>query len=109
VTPMHVKALIEQGLKVIVQPSTRRVFTDDEYRSVGAIVAEDLSECRAVVAVKEVPIDLLLPSKTYVFFSHTIKAQPYNMPLLDSLLERQVRLVHHHHRQARRAALGCFW
>jgi len=93
VTPMHVKALIEQGLKVIVQPSTRRVFTDDEYRSVGAIVAEDLSECRAVVAVKEVPIDLLLPSKTYVFFSHTIKAQPYNMPLLDSLLERQVRLV----------------
>lgn len=30
---------------------------------------------------------------TYAFFSHTIKAQPYNMPLLDALLQKRIRLV----------------
>ena len=28
-----------------------------------------------------------------MFFSHTIKAQPYNMPLLDTCLKKQIRLV----------------
>lgn len=39
------------------------------------------------------PIDNLLPDKTYFFFSHTIKAQPYNMPLLDKMLELNLRMV----------------
>ena len=38
--------------------------------------------------VKQPPIDNLIPDKTYMFFSHTIKAQPENMPLLDALLEK---------------------
>jgi alpha-aminoadipic semialdehyde synthase len=37
-----------------------------------------------------VPIDLLLPNKSYAFFSHTIKAQEANMPLLDALLEKVI-------------------
>lgn len=28
-----------------------------------------------------------------MFFSHTIKAQPYNMPLLDKILEKKINLV----------------
>lgn len=55
---------------------------------VGAIVQEDLSEASTIVAVKEVPINLLLPNKTYMFFSHTIKAQPYNMLMLDAILAK---------------------
>ncbi len=31
--------------------------------------------------------------RTYMFFSHTIKAQPYNMPLLDAMLARRVSMV----------------
>ena len=31
--------------------------------------------------------------RTYVFFSHTIKAQPYNMGLLDSILAKNIRLI----------------
>jgi hypothetical protein len=35
----------------------------------------------------------LIANKTYFFFSHTIKAQDYNMPLLDKMLEQKVRVV----------------
>lgn len=93
IAPRHVRELVKQGIRVQVQPCTRRVFTDLEYREVGAEVREDLSECSAIVAVKEVPPDLLLPGRTWCFFSHTIKAQPAGMPLLDAVLEKKVRLV----------------
>ena len=43
--------------------------------------------------VKQCPIDRLIPDKTYVFFSHTIKAQEENMPLLDAILDKRIRLV----------------
>ena len=46
-----------------------------------------------IFGVKEVPIENLLANKTYFFFSHTIKAQDYNMPLLDKLLELNIRMV----------------
>lgn len=39
------------------------------------------------------PIDSLIPGKTYCFFSHTIKAQESNMPLLDAILEKNIRLI----------------
>ena len=59
----------------------------------GAIISEDLSECDVIFGVKEVPIENIIPNKTYFFFSHTIKAQEYNMPLLDAMLEKKIRLV----------------
>lgn len=34
------------------------------------------------------PVDSLIPGKTYCMFSHTIKAQESNMPLLDAILEK---------------------
>lgn len=59
-----------------------------EYSAVGAVIEEDLSEAELIIGVKSVPIDLLLPDKTYAFFSHTIKAQKDNMPLLDAIIEK---------------------
>eukprot|EP00405_Crypthecodinium_cohnii_P014854 CAMPEP_0206444564 /NCGR_PEP_ID=MMETSP0324_2-20121206/14986_1 /ASSEMBLY_ACC=CAM_ASM_000836 /TAXON_ID=2866 /ORGANISM="Crypthecodinium cohnii, Strain Seligo" /LENGTH=1054 /DNA_ID=CAMNT_0053912609 /DNA_START=222 /DNA_END=3386 /DNA_ORIENTATION=+ len=91
--PRHVQELVKKGIKVIVQPSTRRVFTDNEYKQAGAILQEDLTECATIAAVKEVPIELLLPGRTWLFFSHTIKAQACGMPLLDAVLQKKVRLV----------------
>lgn len=46
-----------------------------------------------IFGVKQVPVDQLIPSKTYCFFSHTIKAQETNMPLLDGILEKNIRLL----------------
>jgi len=93
-TPMHVKQLVDQhGLKVLVQPSNKRVFADSEFEKAGAVLTEDLNDASVIFGVKQVPINDLLPERTYVFFSHTIKAQPENMQLLDALLEKNIRLI----------------
>ena len=52
-----------------------------------------MSTASVIYGVKEVPIPNLLPNKTYFFFSHTIKAQDYNMGLLDKLRENNIRMV----------------
>lgn len=57
----------------------------------GAIIQEDISEASVIFGVKQVPIDALIPSKTYCFFSHTIKAQELNMSLLDAILEKVLK------------------
>ncbi len=80
-------------LRFVVQPSSQRVFSDDEYREAGALVADNLGDCPIVLAVKEIPPDLLQHGKTYVFFSHTIKGQRHNMPLLRRLIELECQLI----------------
>lgn len=61
--------------------------------SSGAIIQEDISEASVIFGVKQVPVDSLIPGKTYCFFSHTIKAQEANMPLLDAVLEKVIIIV----------------
>jgi len=78
---------------VLVQPSNIRIFNNKEFEEVGAVISEDLSSCDLIVGVKEVAKELLIPNKTYIFFSHVIKAQPYNMPLLDTILDKKIRLL----------------
>lgn len=91
--PSQVKSLVDKGVKVLVQPSNRRAYPMQDYENSGAILQEDLSEASLIVGVKQVPIPRLLPNKTYCFFSHTIKAQKENIPMLDSILEKNIRLV----------------
>ncbi len=87
-TPRHVRELLARGgLSFTIQPSTIRAFKDDEYAAAGARLAEDLGACDLIVAVKEIPADLLMPDKSYLFFSHTIKGQQHNMPMLRRLLQ----------------------
>jgi len=83
----------EHGLRFVVQFSPIRAYFDAEYESAGAELSEDLAPAGIVLAVKEIPIDLLRARTTYVFFAHVIKGQPHNMPLLASLLERDCSLV----------------
>jgi saccharopine dehydrogenase (NAD+, L-lysine-forming) len=45
------------------------------------------------MAVKEIPTPLLRPDGTYVYFSHTIKGQPYNMDMLRRLMELRCNLI----------------
>jgi len=76
-----------------IQPSAIRVFTDEEYRQAGIRVDENLDEADIVIAVKEIPIDLIRDKKVYLFFSHTIKGQAKNMPLLQRLLDSGSTLI----------------
>lgn len=81
------------GIKTVIQPSEIRVFTDEEFENAGAEINEDLTSADAIFAVKEIPVHLLKKGQTYLFFSHTIKGQPYNMGLLKKLMELECNLI----------------
>ena len=91
-TPKEVRALTPE-VRVLVQPSPSRCYNDEEFGEAGAEIQEDMSPCDVSFGVKEVPIANLIAGKTYFFFSHTIKAQEYNMGLLDAMLEKKIRMV----------------
>jgi len=91
--PANVHRLVRLGVKVIVQPSNRRAYPVQAYQTAGALLQEDISSASVIFGVKQVPEDQLIPNKTYCFFSHTIKAQESNMPLLDAILEKNIRLL----------------
>jgi len=91
--PQHVRKLVKKGVKVLVQPSNRRAYPMAAYANVGARIQEDISEASCIFGVKQIPVDNLISNKTYCFFSHTIKAQPDNMDLLDAMLEKNIRCV----------------
>lgn len=81
------------GVKVICQSSTLRCFPDQEYQQASIPVVESVEEADIMMGVKEVPIDKLIPNKTYLFFSHTIKKQAYNRDLLRAILAKNIRLI----------------
>lgn len=86
-TPLHVKHLLDSGLDVAVETATHRAYPDADYRAVGARVGDGFDDARVVLGIKEVALDRLQADKTYVFFSHTTKAQSHNMPLLRRMLD----------------------
>jgi len=94
ITPEDARDLqASHGLEVLVQTSDLRVFEDSEYLEGGVTVQEDLSSASAIFAVKEIPLKVLESGKTYVFFAHVIKGQPYNMPMLKRMMELGCNLV----------------
>lgn len=80
---------------IIVEPSPIRVFKDEEYANKGFEVASKMEECDVLLGVKEVPMEDLIPNKKYFFFSHTIKKQPYNRDLLQTILDKNIELYDH--------------
>lgn len=94
IIPEHVKTLKEkESLSFIIQSSPIRVFTDSEYEKAGARVNPDLSDANVIFAIKEIPESILESNKTYMFFSHTIKGQTQNMPMLDRILKLNSTLI----------------
>lgn len=91
--PMQCKALREKGIDLIVQPSPNRCFKDEEYEKLGVPLSDNMEDRDVLMGVKEVPIDQLLNDKTYFFFSHTIKEQPYNRKLLQAITQKNINLI----------------
>ncbi len=94
-TPLQCKQLEQKmkGVKVVVQPSKERCFTDSEYKQTEILLQQDISDCDVLLGVKEVKPEYLIPDKTYLFFSHTIKKQPHNRELLKAILKNRIRLI----------------
>jgi alanine dehydrogenase len=80
-------------VRIVAESSASRCFSDKEYSSAGVDIQSDLSDCDILLGIKEVPVQLLMPGKTYLFFSHTKKKQPYNQQLLRAILDKNIRLV----------------
>ncbi|MFT4535968.1 MAG: saccharopine dehydrogenase (NAD+, L-lysine-forming) [Saprospiraceae bacterium] len=91
--PQQAKYMSDMGVDIVVQPSAIRCFSDKDYKDLGIRLQEDLSDRDVILGVKEVPIEDLLSGKTYFFFSHTIKEQAYNQPLLKHIVDNQIKLI----------------
>ncbi|MEI7500681.1 MAG: bifunctional lysine ketoglutarate reductase /saccharopine dehydrogenase family protein [Bacteroidota bacterium] len=93
-TPKHVSRLVKQKkLDIVVQTSSKRVFSDAEYIQAGAIIAKDLKKCSVIFGVKEIPESFFEAEKTYVFFAHVVKGQPHNMAMLRRMMELKCNLI----------------
>ncbi len=82
-----------ESVNIFCQSSDIRCYTNKEYQNEGIEIIEDVSHCDILLGVKEVKIELLIPEKTYFFFSHTIKKQPYNQKLLREIIKKKISLV----------------
>ncbi len=94
-TPAQVEEIHQlfPSVKVVCQQSDSRCFQDDEYKSAGAEIVDSVDDCDILFGIKEVPIPNLIHNKTYLFFSHTIKKQPYNRNLLKAILKQNITLI----------------
>lgn len=93
-TPLQCRHIEKEfGLSILVEPSAGRCYRDEEYLEAGITLSEDMASCDLLMGIKEVPVEQLIPGMTYCFFSHTIKEQAYNRKLLQSILEKKIKLI----------------
>lgn len=94
-SPVQCKMILDtySRISIAIQPSQIRCFLDVEYQENGVYLQEDLSDCDIIMGVKEVPLNMLIDNKIFLFFSHTIKKQPYNQKLLKKILSKNIQLI----------------
>jgi alanine dehydrogenase len=94
-TPAQCKWLKQnsQNIHILVQPSPTRCFPDKDYAQAGAILSEEIEKADILLGIKEVLKEQLIPNKTYLFFSHTKKAQLHNKPLMLEMVKKNITLI----------------
>lgn len=91
--PAEVKGLIAGGIAVRVERSPTRAIADAEFEAAGATLVDDATDCRFIVGVKEVKASQVKPAQAVMCFSHTIKGQAHNMPLLAHFVAQGATLI----------------
>ncbi|MFN3874843.1 MAG: NAD(P)-dependent oxidoreductase, partial [Flavobacteriales bacterium] len=96
-TPLQCRevAIRFPSIDLVVQRSPIRAYTDAEYAAEGVRLVDDLSDRDLIIGVKEVPVEMLIPGRSYLFFSHTIKQQPHNRHLMRAIVEKGLTLIDH--------------
>nr|WP_308535080.1 NAD(P)-dependent oxidoreductase [uncultured Prevotella sp.] len=91
-TPCQVALLNKQypEHQIVVQSSDVRAYTDEEYLQNGVEIVDNVNDCDILFGIKEARIDTLIPNKHYIFFGHIAKMQPYNRPLLQSMIKKHL-------------------
>jgi alpha-aminoadipic semialdehyde synthase len=83
----------ETGAKAFVEKSEKRFFAEGQYTAAGAGSCVGMADGDVILGVKEIPVEKILDNKTYVFFSHTVKGQTDNMPLLKRIIDSGSTLI----------------
>ena len=93
--PDHIRLLHDRhGIEFLLEPSNQRAFTEDEYGTAEVrVLPLKGSNTPVVLGIKEMPIDFFEENIVYVFFSHTVKGQDYNMPLLKRIMDVGATLI----------------
>jgi alpha-aminoadipic semialdehyde synthase len=91
--PSDVEWLVNRGVKVEVESSPGRVFSDRDYKKNGALITDRIKEASLLVGIKEPRVHDLHSKKIYMVFSHTAKGQKHNMPLLKACLSKKISLI----------------
>ena len=94
-SPNNCKELLDnfKDFEIEVESSQERTFANKDYTVKGIKVVDNIENSDVLLGVKEVPIKDLIPNKTYMFFSHTIKEQPYNRDMLKAIIEKKIELI----------------
>jgi len=93
VVPSDVRILAAEGLEFLVERFERRAFADAAYQAAGATLVDDVRGCDLVLGIKEMPRGYFRENGAYMFFSHTIKGQSYNMGSLAEMVAKKVTLL----------------
>ena len=94
-SPSQCKIIMTEypNISICIQSSLNRCFSNLEYVKCGVTLQEDLSDCDIIMGIKEVPVHMLVDNKVFLFFSHTIKKQPYNRALLKKIIQKRIQLI----------------
>ena len=94
IVPADLTEIIEiSGIQAFVENSDKRFFGEALYKAAGAQICRGMDDGDVILGVKEIPVDKILDNKTYLFFSHTIKGQKENMPLLKRIIDSGSTLI----------------
>ena len=94
IVPADLAAILsDTGARALVEKSPKRFFSQDQYAAAGAASCDGMADGDIILGVKEIPVEKLLDGKTYLFFSHTIKGQSENMPLLQRIIDGGSTLI----------------
>lgn len=92
-TPDAVRRLGAAGVDIEVERFDRRCFADPLYADAGATLTDDPRACPIVIGIKEIPRGWFRDQGAYFFFSHTIKGQTFNMPMLREMMDKRCTLM----------------
>lgn len=94
ITPEHAKRIMDAyDMQIDVLHSEKRAFADEEFLKKGCSIVSDLDKQKVIFGIKEVPLPRIAKDKTYIIFSHVIKGQPHNMPMLRKMMENDCNLI----------------
>jgi len=92
-TPDSVAKLHAAGLRIDIESCDTRVFSNASYLAAGAELVQTPDRHDLVLGIKEPPVTSIQTDQLHLCFSHTIKGQEYNMPLLQKFIDQRATLI----------------